>query len=147
MEIDGIDKDIIRELRDGRKSFGDIAKKFSITPNTVRTRAKNLMADQVMEITGLVDPEKMENHFLAIVGVKLKNMNLAKKGEQFSKLRGVVSVAVVTGQFDLMVFVLLNNELTLLDFLTEEASKVSDVMSTETFIVYKNYNLRIPYVL
>ncbi len=147
MKIDEIDKDIIRELRDGRKSFGDIAKKFSITPNTVRTRAKNLMVDQVMEITGLVDPEKIENHFLAIVGVKLKNMNLAKKGEQFSKLRGVVSVAVVTGQFDLIVFVLLNNELTLLEFLTEEASRVSDVMSTETFIVYKNYNLKIPYVL
>ncbi len=147
MKIDEIDKDIIRELRDGRKSFGDIAKKFSITPNTVRTRVKNLMVDQVMEITGLVDPEKIENHFLAIVGVKLKNMNLAKKGEQFSKLRGVVSVAVVTGQFDLIVFVLLNNELTLLDFLTEEASRVSDVLSTETFIVYKNYNLKIPYVL
>lgn len=56
-------------------------------------------------------------------------------------------MAVVTGQFDLIAIVLLNNELSLLDFLTKEVSKVSNVLSTETFVVYKNYNLKVPYVL
>ena len=147
MHIDEINRKIIDQLRDGRKSFGEIAKKLSITPNTVRGRVKKLLADGVFEIVGIVDPGRIDNHFLAIVGVKLKNMNLVKKGEEFSKLKGVVSVGIVTGQFDLIVTVLLNNDFGLLEFITKEVSKIREVLSTETFIVYKTYNLKIPYVL
>jgi Lrp/AsnC family transcriptional regulator for asnA, asnC and gidA len=134
-------------LRDGRKSFGEIAKELSISTNTVRARVNKLIGDEVLDIVGAVDPGKMEDHFLAIVGVKLKNMNLVKKGEEFSKLKGVISVGVVTGQFDLIVTVLLSSNFGLLEFLTKEVSKVTDVLSTETFIVYKTYNLKVPYVL
>ena len=147
MDIGGTNKEIIRHLKKGRKSFDEIAKELSVTPNTIRARVKKLVADGILEITGLIDPEKIDNHFLAIIGVKLKDMNLVKKGEQFKKLKGVISVGVVTGQFDLIAIVLLNNELSLLDFLTKEVSKVSNVLSTETFVVYKNYNLKVPYVL
>lgn len=147
MKIDEINKKIIRELRDGRRSYGEIAKKLSITPNTVRGRVKKLLANGILEITGLIDPEKMDDHFLAIVGVKLKNMNLVKKGEEFKKLKGVVSVGIVTGQFDLIITVLLNNNFGLLEFITKEVSKVSEVLSTETFVVYKTYNLKAPYIL
>jgi Lrp/AsnC family transcriptional regulator for asnA, asnC and gidA len=147
MKIDEINRKIIRQLRNGRKSFDEIAKELSITPNTVRARVKKLMANGFLDITGVVDPEKIENHFLVIVGVKLKNMNLVKKGEEFKKLKGVVSVGIVTGQFDLILTVLLNNDFSLLDFLTKEVSKVTDVLSTETFVVYKTYNLKVPYVL
>jgi Lrp/AsnC family transcriptional regulator for asnA, asnC and gidA len=145
--LEKTNKEIIRQLRDGRKSYDQIAKKLSITPNTVRARVKKLMKDGVLDITGVINPDKMENHFLAMIGVKLKKMNLLRKGEQFSKLKGVVSVSVVTGQFDLILIVLLNNEFGLLDFLTDEVSKVGEVLSTETFVVYKNFNLRVPYIL
>jgi Lrp/AsnC family transcriptional regulator for asnA, asnC and gidA len=147
MKIDGIDRKLIRELRDGRKSFGEIAQKLSITPNTARARVKKLVASGLLQITGVIDPGKMDNHFLAVVGVKLKNMNLIKKGEEFSRLKGVISVGIVTGQFDLIITVLLNNDFGLLEFITKEVSKVKDVLSTETFIVYRTFNLNVPYVL
>jgi Lrp/AsnC family transcriptional regulator for asnA, asnC and gidA len=147
MKIDKVNRNIIRQLRNGRKSFDEISKELSITPNTVRAHVKRLIADKVLDITGVIDPEKINNHFLAIIGVKLKNMNLAKKGEEFSKLKGVISVGVVTGQFDLILIVLLNDNFSLLDFLTKEVSKISNVLSTETFVVYKNYNFKVPYVL
>jgi Lrp/AsnC family transcriptional regulator for asnA, asnC and gidA len=35
----------------------------------------------------------------------------------------------------------------LLEFYTEEVSKIKDVQSVETFVVYKSYNLKVPYVL
>jgi Lrp/AsnC family transcriptional regulator for asnA, asnC and gidA len=35
----------------------------------------------------------------------------------------------------------------LLEFFTLEVSKIKDVLSTETFVIYKNFNLKIPYVL
>jgi Lrp/AsnC family transcriptional regulator for asnA, asnC and gidA len=146
MKMDEINKKIIKQLRNGRKSFGEIAEKLSVTPNTVRGRVKKLSADGVLDIMGVIDPGKIEDHFLAIVGVKLRNMNLIKKGEEFSKLKGVISVGIVTGQFDLIVVVLLNEDFSLLDFLTKEVPKVSNVLSTETFVVYKTYNMKVPYV-
>ncbi len=147
MNIDKMNKEIIRQLRNGRKSFDEIAKELSITPNTVRARVRRLMANGVLDITGVIDPQKIDNHFLVIVGVKLKNMNLIKKSEEFKKLKGVISVGVVTGQFDLILTVLLNNDFSLLDFLTKEVSKITDVLSTETFVVYKTCNLKVPYIL
>jgi radical SAM superfamily enzyme YgiQ (UPF0313 family) len=35
----------------------------------------------------------------------------------------------------------------LLEFFTKEVAKIADVLSTETYVVYKNFNLKIPYVL
>jgi Lrp/AsnC family transcriptional regulator for asnA, asnC and gidA len=113
MKIDEINRGIIEQLRNGRKSFDEISKELSITPNTMKARVKKLMANDVLDITGVINPEKIDNHFLAIIGVKLKNMNLVKKGEEFSKLKGVICVGVVTGQFDLILIVLLNDDFSL----------------------------------
>ena len=82
-----------------------------------------------------------------IVGIKLDTMHLVRKGEEFSNLRGVVSVCVVTGRYDLILTVLLSDDLDLFKFYTEEVSRVSEVHSAETFVVYKGYNARVPYVL
>ena len=106
MNMDEISLQIIKHLRDGRKSFGEIGKNLSITTNTVRARVKKLMKKGVLETIGSIDPEKIDNHFLVIVGVRLKSMRLVDKGEEFSKLKGVISVAVVTGRFDLIMTVL-----------------------------------------
>jgi len=84
---------------------------------------------------------------MVMVGVKLQSMDLVKKGKEFSDLRGVVSVSVVTGRFDLILIVLLKSGFGLLEFYTEEVSKIKDVQSVETFVVYKSYNLKVPYVL
>ena len=106
MNMDDISLQIIKHLREGRKSFGEIGKNLSITTNTVRARVKKLMKKGVLEIVGSIDPEKIDNHFLVVVGVRLKTMRLVDKGEEFSKLKGVISVAVVTGRFDLILTVL-----------------------------------------
>jgi Lrp/AsnC family transcriptional regulator, regulator for asnA, asnC and gidA len=70
-----------------------------------------------------------------------------KKGEEFSKLKGVVSVSVVTGRYDLILVVLLNDDFDLLQFYTEEVARLTDVQSVETFVVYKGYRLKVPYIL
>jgi Lrp/AsnC family transcriptional regulator for asnA, asnC and gidA len=147
MNIDNINLSIIKHLRNGRKSFKKIAEQLSVSENTVRTRVQRLLDEGIIEISGLVDPEAISGHRVVIVGVKLKTMNLVKKGEEFSKLKGVVSVSVVTGRFDLMLVVLLKPGLDLLEFYTEEVSKLNGIQSVETFVVYKSYNMKLPYIL
>lgn len=139
---------IIKALRDGRASFRDIAAGLGVSEVTVRTRTARLIEDGVLDICGLVDLERLPGHTLAIIAVKLASPDLVGKGEMFAGLRGVVSVAVVTGRHDLMLTVMLTEDFELLDFYTQEFSKCSDsVSSIETFIVYKGYNVKVPYVL
>jgi Lrp/AsnC family transcriptional regulator for asnA, asnC and gidA len=147
MKMDESNIAIIRHLRDGRKSRREIATALGVSENTVRGRVKRLTEEGVLTITGLVDAEALPGHRVAIIGVKLGTMDLISKGEEFSKIRGVVSVCVVTGRFDLMLVALFNDEFRLLDFYADEVSKIKNVQSVETFIVYKGYNLMVPYLL
>jgi len=146
MKIDDINIAIIKHLRDGRKSLKKIAKILSITENTVRSRVNKLTNEGILEISGLVDPEAMPDHRVVFVGVKLSTFNLVEKGKEFSKLKGVVSVSVVTGRFDL-ILVLLKKGFDLLEFYTQEVYQLEGVRSVETFVVYKGYNLKVPYIL
>ncbi len=146
MKIDNTYIDIIRELKDGKKSFKKIADKLSITENTVRTRVNNLQKEGVLEICGLVDPATLPDHRVVIIGIKLTEMNLVEKGEEISRLKGVISVNVVTGRYDLMILVLFKKGFGLLEFYTQEISNITGIGSVETFVVYKSYNLKVPYI-
>lgn len=147
MKIDKINMDIIRHLTDGRKSLGVIAKSLAITTNTVRARLAKLTEKGVFASQGLVNPEKLDGHMLVIVGIKLATPKLVSNAEKFKQLKGVASVVVVTGRFDLLATVLLNDQFGLTEFYAQEVSKIDEVLSTETFVVYKNINWYVPYVL
>ena len=56
MKIDNINIEIIKHLKDGRKSFKSIADDLNITENTVRARVNKLSEEGVLQISGLIDP-------------------------------------------------------------------------------------------
>ena len=147
MNIDKTNLAIIKQLRNGRKSYQKIARDLAVSENTVRTRVQKLIEEGILDINGVVNPESIDGHRVVIVGVKLQSMDLVNKGKEFSNLKGVVSVSVVTGRFDLIIVVLLKSGFGLLEFYTEEVSRIKEVQSVETFVVYKSYNLKVPYVL
>jgi Lrp/AsnC family transcriptional regulator for asnA, asnC and gidA len=147
MNIDKTNFAIIKQLRNGRKSYQKIARDLAVSENTIRTRVQKLIEEGILDIKGVVNPESIDGHRVVIVGVKLQSMDLVNKGKEFSNLKGVVSVSVVTGRFDLIIVVLLKSGFGLLEFYTEEVSRIKEVQSVETFVVYKSYNLKVPYVL
>jgi len=147
MNLDEINMGIIRALRDGRRSYREVADELGVTENTVRARVTRMREEGILDIRGLVDPEKLPGHQTVIMGIRLQGMNLVAKGEEFSRLKGVISVRVVTGRFDLILEVMVKRDEGLLEFFTEQLDGVKGVMSAETFVVYKGYNVRMPYVL
>ncbi len=146
MKIDQTNIDIIRELKQGKKSFKRIADKLDITENTVRSRVNKLQEEGILEICGLVDPAMLPGHRVVIIGIKLSEMDLVEKGREISRLKGVIHTNVVTGRFDLLIMVLFKKGFGLLEFYTEEIAKIHGVRSVETFVVYKSYNLKVPYI-
>ena len=85
------------------KPFSAIADELKITENTVRSRVNKMIDDGLLRITGLVDPEYLPGLQVIIMGVKLKTLDLQRKAREFTMLRGVMSAAVVTGRYDLIV--------------------------------------------
>lgn len=147
MELDEINLAIINHLQDGRMPYKKIADSLALSEGTIRARVKKLKEEGVLKITALVNPEALPDQSVVMVGVRLKDMDLVKKGEEFSRLRGVISVCVVTGRFDLIVTVLLTREFPMVKFYTEEVSKLDKVRAVETFVVYKSFNLKVPLTL
>ncbi len=145
--IDDTNRAIIKALSDGRKPYSAIAEELGITENTVRSRVNKLIDDGVLSITGLVDPEKMPGLQVVMMGVKLKTMELERKAREFCSLRGVISAAVVTGRYDLIVQLTLSEDdgLSLLDFFRYELTKIAEVLEVESFVVYQSHSLWVPY--
>ncbi len=144
MQIDATNLAIINHLKDGRASFKKIAEELSLAEGTVRSRVKKLTDEGVLSISGLVNPEALPDQQIVMVGVRVKGMDLVTKGEEFSRLRSVISVCVVTGQFDLIVTAMLSKDFGLLEFFTQEVATIDNVRSVETFVVYKSFNLKVP---
>jgi Lrp/AsnC family transcriptional regulator for asnA, asnC and gidA len=147
MEVDDTNIEILRHLKDGRISYKLIAEALSLTENTIRSRVNKLIEEGILKFSGSVQIDALAGHNLLYLGIKLKTMELQNKAEEFSKLKGVVSAGIVTGRYDIILQVLLGRDYTLLEFITEQVAKVEDVQTVESFIVYKGYNLKVPYLL
>lgn len=147
MELDAINYNIIKQLQEGRKSSKAIADDLGVSHNTIRRRITKLTQKGILEISGLINTDNLPNHMLAIVGINLRTRNLTKRAQEISDLEGVISVGVVTGRYDVIALIMLNNENDLLKFHTKEMPKITDITFTETFVMYKNVNWKVPYVL
>ena len=148
-KLDDTNMEIIRHLRDGRKAYAAIADELDITENTVRSRANKLVDDKVLSFRGLVNPEYMPSLQIAIMGIKVSTMDLEKKAQELSKLRGVINCCIVTGRYDLILQLELSEDenCSLLNFFKNELTRIGDISSVETFVVYQSHNLEVHYLL
>ncbi len=146
LRLDRLNMRIIGHLQEGRKSFNKIAVALGVSENTVKARVRKLENEGILKIAGFVDPEAMDGHQIVYIGVKLKDMDYQAKGREISRLKRVVSVGVVTGRYDLIVTVHLKADFGLLEFLNEELGRIERIESIETYMVYKGYGIKVPYI-
>lgn len=126
-----------------------MAEELSLTENTVRSRVNKLISENVLQISGLIDPSALPGHQVIIVALKFDTVELKEKAKELSGLRGVVSASITNGRYDCFLYVLLSEEngFGLSDFLNDEISRVEHIKDFETFVVYQSINLKIPYII
>jgi len=146
-KLDKIDIDIIRNLWDGRTPYSEIAEKIDLTTNTVRNRVNKMLDQGALQIISLVDPEAIEGHHSAFIGIKVEPKKTRQAMDQIKDLKGIVGLTMVSGRFDIMAVLLYNNEFTYEKFLDEELLKVDGIVSTETFFTIGGANFQLRYVL
>lgn len=139
-ELDALDKKLVRELtKEGRLPSGNIAERLDITPPTVRSRIETLVSSGVLRVAGLLDPFKLKGVNMALICISLeRHQELDEKIEQISALPQVHWVAAVTGQYDIIVEVILSNVMRdLYSFLVEDLPRLGGIRASESFMIMK----------
>jgi Lrp/AsnC family leucine-responsive transcriptional regulator len=101
--IDEIDRKILRALYlDGRISFRDLGQRVYLSPNATAERVRRLQSRGIIRgFHALLDPVTLGIAFEAYIDVKLQRGTSAQDFETtVLKLPGVISMAILTGSFD-----------------------------------------------
>ncbi|MDR1043531.1 MAG: AsnC family transcriptional regulator [Candidatus Adiutrix sp.] len=146
-KIDKTEVEIIKLLQRGRRSFKDIGQTLGLSEATIRSKVGKMTQDGLVEIKALVSTKDMEvGYQTAYIGLRLKTPAIMPTAEALTELPGTISVAMVTGRYDLILTIMLTPEFGLLDFLNIMLVKYSDrINSSETFLVCEAVNLKTPY--
>lgn len=147
VKLDATSLEIVRLLQNGRMSFKEIGRAVGLSEATVRTRVTRLTNEGLVDIKALVSTKDMEiGYNLAYVGVRLKSPAMKEVAAKVSTVKGVISVAIVTGRYDLILTIMLAPDFSLMDFFDEMLARHADDISlNETFMVYESVNLKTPY--
>ncbi len=141
MQPDKTDWQIIDLLSKEHKSNTTIANELGVSEGTIRQRIKKLQDAGIIKIRALRNPEILENQQLAVVTVVISESKLLEtKAKEILKLKNVISVSILSGHYDIMIEVLVDSNKGLIEFLTQQLSKVDGISRTETFLTLKSFN-------
>lgn len=133
--IDSLDEKLIQLLgKDGRQSSKELSKQLAVSAGTVRRRLRRLIKSRVLRITALVSAEEMGLPLAAIVALDVAPENLNSVTKFLTGFRIVRWVAVVTGRFDLLVWLRLPSTKELFAFIQSELPKIEGIRNVETFV-------------
>lgn len=140
--MDQIDLDIISYLQsDGRMPFTDIAKSLDISEGTVRNRVARLMREHVLQIVGMVDPNRLGYDAPAVISISVQPPLLSQVAKTLSKFSEVSYLIMVSGDYDLLLEVLCKDRDHLAYFLNEKLLKVPGITNTQTSMVLHTYKM------
>ncbi|WP_320816148.1 Lrp/AsnC family transcriptional regulator [Flavobacterium sp.] len=137
IEIDGIDKEILRHLmQDARKPILQIAKKIGVSGAAIHQRLKKL--EQAGVISGskfVVDVKVLGYSTMAFVGVYLdKAMSNPEAVRELKKIPEVLECHYTTGNWSIFIKIICKDNEHLMQLLNKKIQAINGVSRTETFI-------------
>ncbi|NLL41974.1 MAG: Lrp/AsnC family transcriptional regulator [Firmicutes bacterium] len=136
--LDQFDREIISLLQqDGRMPFLTIANELGLAEGTVRRRVSKLMDEGLLKIVGIANPFKVGLQTVAIVGLKVDRGQLQPIATRLAELTEVRYVALSTGNYDLVIEVVVGSNDELLTFLVDTLRDIPGINNTGTSVVLK----------
>jgi len=130
--LDDTDKAIIALLQDdGRMPFSTLGPAVGLSPAAVRQRVLSLIADGFMQIVAVTDPITIGFTVMALAGINVKG-SLDEVAEQLAEIDEISYVVIVTGRFDIIIEVVVEDTERLLD-LMNEIRQLDSIVGTEVF--------------
>jgi Lrp/AsnC family leucine-responsive transcriptional regulator len=143
-ELDDVDRKIIRALvADARLSFRDLGERVHLSPNATAERVRRLR--EIKVISGFhakVDRARLGAPLEAYIDIRLRSQTSAGSFEIWAvKISGVMTFAIVTGEFDCRVRVACKDQADLLR-LVEELRAGGAIQGTNTTIICREVEVR-----
>ncbi len=136
--IDDLDFAILAQLQeDGRKSFTDIAKDLDIAVGTVRNRVTKMLDDNTLHIIGRVNPHRVGYNVPATINISVLPQYTDEAIAKIAEFPEVSYLAVITGEYDLMVDVMCENGNHLTEFVINQLSKIPGIIKIQTAVVLR----------
>ena len=137
-QIDSLDRKILRFLQaDSRTPFLEIARALKVSGGTIHARVGRMKDEGVIvgsKIT--VDQGALGYGVMAFVGIQLARAGAAQSvQEKLSAIDEIVEVHYTTGTYSLFVKVAVKTIKDLYVFLSERLQAITEIQSTETFVV------------
>lgn len=137
-QIDKLDMQLIKLLsQDGRTPAKELAKKLNVSPPTIQSRLKNLIQNGILKVMGLIDTFKFQNALVAIIALRIDEIEkMSKIMDQLIEFKQVSWAIAVTGQYDIFAEVIVTEGIQgMWKFYAEEMSKLNGVSHAESFMV------------
>lgn len=134
--VTSTDRAIIRQLqRSARMSYAELSRETGIPESTVRRRMDRLHQRGVIQFAMVADPSKLGYELRAMIGLRVELQKLAEIADRLREMNEINFAAFLTGNFDIMIQVIVRSQENLVDFLTKRLATIDGVRSTETFVM------------
>jgi Lrp/AsnC family transcriptional regulator, regulator for asnA, asnC and gidA len=137
IEIDGIDKEILRNLMgDARKPILQIANKIGISGAAIHQRLKKLeVAGVISGSKYVIDHKVLGYKTMAFIGVYLdKASSNAEAVKELKKIPEVLECHYTTGNWSILTKIICTDNEHLMQLLNTKIQSIKGVSRTETFI-------------
>jgi Lrp/AsnC family transcriptional regulator for asnA, asnC and gidA len=132
VKLDDTDKEIIAHLQDdGRMPFSTLGPAVGLSPAAVRQRVLHLISEGFMQIVAVTDPTTVGFAVQALAGITVKG-DLGIAARALAEIPEIDYVVIVTGRFDIMIEVVVEDTDRLLDLMNEVRS-IDAIAATEVF--------------
>jgi DNA-binding Lrp family transcriptional regulator len=141
--LDPIDRVILRLLQeDGRASIRSVAERVHVSRANAYARINRLIDDGVIRgFTARVDHERAGQGASAYITLKIVQNSWRTVREKLVTLPGVVHIALVSGDFDVLMLVHTVDNRSLRELVLTRLQAIEEVLSSRTLLVFEETDL------
>ena len=141
--LDAIDLDILQMLQaDGRASIRSVAERVHVSRANAYARINRLIEDGVIRGFGArVNHERAGQGTSAYITLKIVQNSWRTVREQLTRLPGASHIALVGGDFDVLLLVHTPDNKALRELVLTRLQAMPEVLSTRTLLVFEEEDL------
>ncbi|MFB9604856.1 Lrp/AsnC family transcriptional regulator [Streptomyces roseofulvus] len=141
--LDAIDRDILRLLQtDGRASVRSVAERVHVSRANAYARINRLIDDGVIRgFSARINHERAGHGASAYITLKIVQNSWRTVREQLEALPGAAHIALVSGDFDVLLLVHTPDNRTLRELVLTRLQAIPEVLSTRTLLVFDEMDL------
>lgn len=134
--VTATDRAIIRLLQqNARMSYAELSRATGIPESTVRRRMDRLQQRGVIEFAMIADPARLGYDLRAMIGLRIELKRLDAIAAVLRDMPEVTFAGFVTGNFDIVIQVVVRSQADLVDFLSNRLPNIEGVKSSDTFVM------------